>query len=103
MFPTRSHATWCSIASVGPSDGLVWSGTGLVSWAELVQVSFVGATEEQARETAQKKGYGNKVAVVKTSFKANTKVCMCPPHLPVYITIVTMYARRHERTKESRR
>ena len=51
----------------------------LVSRTELVQVSFVGATEEQARETAQKKGYGDKVAVVKTSFKANTKVCMYPP------------------------
>ncbi|KAL3139494.1 Dihydrolipoyl dehydrogenase 2, mitochondrial [Trebouxia sp. C0009 RCD-2024] len=37
------------------------------------EVSFVGATEEQARETAQKKGYSDKVAVVKTSFKANTK------------------------------
>lgn len=37
----------------------------------------MGATEEQARETAQKKGYGDKVAVVKTSFKANTKVCIC--------------------------
>lgn len=34
----------------------------------------MGATEEQARETAQKSGYGDKLAVVKTSFKANTKV-----------------------------
>lgn len=47
----------------------------------IVQVSFVGATEEQARETAQKKGYSDKVAVVKTSFKANTKVCMSTPYL----------------------
>lgn len=47
----------------------------------IVQVSFVGATEEQARETAQKKGYGSKVAVVKTSFKANTKVCTSKPYL----------------------
>ena len=52
-----------------------------MSQTELVQVSFVGATEEQARETAKKKGYGDKVAVVKTSFKANTKVCMCSPRL----------------------
>ncbi|DBB07596.1 TPA: dihydrolipoamide dehydrogenase precursor [Trebouxia sp. C0006] len=37
------------------------------------EVSFVGTTEEQARETAQKNGYGDKVAVVKTSFKANSK------------------------------
>ena len=38
------------------------------------QVSFVGATEEQAREAAQKAGYGDKLAVVKTSFRANSKV-----------------------------
>ena len=40
------------------------------------QVSFVGATEEQAREAAQKAGYGDKLAVVKTSFRANSKVCI---------------------------
>ena len=40
----------------------------------MVQVSFVGVTEEQAREAAEKDGYGDKVAVVKTSFKANSKV-----------------------------
>lgn len=40
----------------------------------MLQVSFVGATEEAAREAAQKNGYGDKVAVVKTSFKANSKV-----------------------------
>lgn len=34
----------------------------------------MGTTEEAARETAQKNGYGDKVAVVKTSFKANSKV-----------------------------
>lgn len=39
-----------------------------------MQVSFVGLTEEAAREAAQKDGYGDKVAVVKTSFKANSKV-----------------------------
>ncbi len=39
------------------------------------QVSFVGLTEEAAREQAAKDGYGDKVAVVKTSFKANSKAC----------------------------
>ena len=46
-----------------------------------LQVSFVGKTEEAAREAAEKEGYGGKVAVVKTSFKANSKVqdsqCLC--------------------------
>ena len=42
------------------------------------QVSFVGATEEAARETAQKNGYAEKLAVTKTSFKANSKVCAWP-------------------------
>jgi dihydrolipoamide dehydrogenase len=37
------------------------------------EVSFVGATEEAAREAAEKGGYGDKVKVVKTSFKANSK------------------------------
>ncbi|KAK9823539.1 hypothetical protein WJX72_003553 [[Myrmecia] bisecta] len=37
------------------------------------EVSFVGPTEEQARETAQKEGWADKLAVVKTSFKANSK------------------------------
>ena len=37
------------------------------------EVSFVGATEEVARAEAEKKGYADKVAVVKTSFKANSK------------------------------
>ena len=49
--------------------------TQMVNTNVRLQVSFVGATEEQAREAAQKKGYADKVAVVKTSFKANTKVC----------------------------
>lgn len=40
----------------------------------LAQVSFVGLTEDAAREAADKGGYGDKVAVVKTSFKANSKV-----------------------------
>lgn len=39
-----------------------------------IQVSFVGLTEEAAREQAEKDGYADKVAVVKTSFKANSKV-----------------------------
>ena len=34
----------------------------------------MGQTEEAARETAQKGGFADKVAVVKTSFKANSKV-----------------------------
>lgn len=34
----------------------------------------MGLTEEAAREQAAKEGYGDKVAVVKTSFKANSKV-----------------------------
>lgn len=38
-----------------------------------LQVSFVGLTEEQARDKAQAGGYGDKVAVSKTSFKANSK------------------------------
>jgi hypothetical protein len=38
-----------------------------------VQVSFVGLTEEAAREQAEKEGYKDKLAVVKTSFKANSK------------------------------
>lgn len=39
----------------------------------LLQVSFVGMTEEQAREKAQEGGWGDKIAVSKTSFKANSK------------------------------
>lgn len=46
------------------------------------QVSFVGLTEEAAREKADKEGYGDKVAVAKTSFKANSKVRSL---LPVYV------------------
>lgn len=38
------------------------------------QVSFVGVTEEAARENAQKNGYADKLAITKTSFKANSKV-----------------------------
>lgn len=38
-----------------------------------VQVSFVGQTEEAAREAAQEGGYGDKIKVAKTSFKANSK------------------------------
>jgi len=38
-----------------------------------LQVSFVGMTEEQAREKAQEGGWADKVAVQKTSFKANSK------------------------------
>ena len=41
---------------------------------ERLQVSFVGLTEEGARDVANKGGYGDKVSVVKTSFKANSKV-----------------------------
>lgn len=41
------------------------------------EVSFVGLTEEAAREQAEKNGYKDKVAVVKTSFKANSKVGNC--------------------------
>ena len=37
------------------------------------EVSFVGATEEAAREAAKAGGYADAVAVVKTSFKANSK------------------------------
>ena len=42
------------------------------------EVSFVGLTEEAAREQAEKDGYKDKIAVTKTSFKANSKVCLCP-------------------------
>ena len=38
------------------------------------EVSFVGLTEEAAREQAEKDGYKDKIAVTKTSFKANSKV-----------------------------
>ncbi|KAK9810848.1 hypothetical protein WJX73_001865 [Symbiochloris irregularis] len=37
------------------------------------EVSFVGMTEEAAREAAEKAGYGDKVSISKTSFKANSK------------------------------
>ncbi|KAK9843540.1 hypothetical protein WJX81_008027 [Elliptochloris bilobata] len=37
------------------------------------EVSFVGLTEEAAREAATAGGFGSQVAVVKTSFKANSK------------------------------
>ncbi|CAL5225290.1 g8089 [Coccomyxa viridis] len=37
------------------------------------EVSFVGLTEEAAREQAEKDGYKDKIAVTKTSFKANSK------------------------------
>ena len=40
----------------------------------VLQVSFVGLTEEAAREQAEKDGYKDKIAVTKTSFKANSKV-----------------------------
>ena len=33
----------------------------------------MGLTEDAAREAAEKDGYADKVAVVKTSFKANSK------------------------------
>ncbi len=39
----------------------------------LLQVSFVGMTEEQARAKAEEGGWADKVAVQKTSFKANSK------------------------------
>ena len=38
-----------------------------------MQVSFVGLTEEAARDAAEAGGYGAQVAVVKSSFKANSK------------------------------
>lgn len=37
------------------------------------EVSFVGQTEEAAREAASAGGYSDKIAVTKTSFKANSK------------------------------
>ena len=37
------------------------------------EVSFVGLTEEAARERAEKEGYADKVAVAKTYFKGNSK------------------------------
>ena len=39
----------------------------------MLQVSFVGMTEEQVRDKAQEGGWADKVAVSKTSFKANSK------------------------------
>ena len=44
----------------------------------IVQVSFVGQTEEAAREAAQAGGYSDKIKVSKTSFKANSKVSLAP-------------------------
>lgn len=38
----------------------------------LVQVSFVGLTQEAAEESAKEKGF--KLGISKTSFKANSKV-----------------------------
>ena len=49
-----------------------------------MQVSFVGLTEEAAREAASKGGFSDKIAVTKTSFKANSKV-----HPHSYLTIQT--------------
>ena len=43
------------------------------------EVSFVGLTEENAREQAEKDGYKDKIAVTKTSFKANSKVGFITP------------------------
>ena len=37
------------------------------------EVSFVGLTEEAAREEAEKEGFADKLEVVKTAFKANSK------------------------------
>jgi len=37
------------------------------------EIAFVGHTEPQARDAAEKGGYGDKVAVAKCSFKANSK------------------------------
>lgn len=34
----------------------------------------MGQTEEAARETAQAGGFSDKIAIAKTSFKANSKV-----------------------------
>ena len=39
-----------------------------------MQVSFVGMTEEAAKDTAKKGGFEQAVKTVKTSFKANSKV-----------------------------
>ena len=39
-----------------------------------LQVSFVGMTEEAAKDTAKKGGFEQAVKTVKTSFKANSKV-----------------------------
>ena len=41
-------------------------------------MSFVGHTEEAAKEAAQKGGFADKLAVTKTSFKANSKVQILP-------------------------
>ena len=54
----------------------------LTVWCVL-QVSFVGLTEEAAREQAEKDGYKDKIAVTKTSFKANSKVVAMPLKLRV--------------------
>ena len=42
------------------------------------EVSFVGLTEEAAREAAASGGFSSQVAVVKTSFKANSKARSWP-------------------------
>eukprot|EP00894_Picocystis_sp_ML_P001424 jgi/Pico_ML_1/51941/g2729.t1 len=39
----------------------------------LEEVAFVGMTEEQAREKPKEGGFEDKIAVAKTSFKANSK------------------------------
>jgi hypothetical protein len=39
------------------------------------EVSFVGVTQEKAEEMAKEQGF--KLGLAKTSFKANSKVCVC--------------------------
>jgi hypothetical protein len=56
------------------------------------EVSFVGMTEEQAREKAEKDGF--EVAVAKTSFKASA-TDYCPPQLTCSTSYSFYYLRLH--------
>ena len=71
MATEQAAAASCSLGDLCWIHG--WVDVPLSPVCTWPQVSFVGATEEQAREAAQKAGYGDKLAVVKTSFRANSK------------------------------
>jgi len=66
------------------------------------EVSFVGLTEENAREQAEKDGYKDKIAVTKTSFKANSKVGFITPSAVLKILSVLVNVSLSEQDHERR-